>query len=139
DFNNDQANSTRPRMSLRIRGEASLSASNEPLWIVDGIRVYTGGVTNMIPGMSTSVSPLSYLNPDDIESITVLKDANMASIYGADGANGVILITTKQGRKSVPSLNVTSRYGVSAINESTRFKVLNADQYREVARESYLN
>lgn len=139
DFNTDQASSTRPRMNLRVRGQASLSASNEPLWIVDGIRVFTGDRTNMIPGMNTSVSPLSYLNPDDIESITVLKDATMASIYGADGANGVILITTKKGVKSAPSLSVTSRYGLAQINNSTRFKVLDAKQYMELAREAYLN
>lgn len=139
DFNTDLASSTRPRMNLRVRGEASLSASNEPLWIVDGIRVYTGDRTNMIPGMSTSVSPLSYLNPDDIESITVLKDATMASIYGADGANGVVLITTKKGGKMAPSLNFSTRYGVSHINKSTRFKVLNAEQYMELAKESYNN
>ncbi|NGM61331.1 SusC/RagA family TonB-linked outer membrane protein [Sphingobacterium sp. SGG-5] len=139
DFNTDQASSTRPRMNLRVRGTASLSASNEPLWIVDGIRVFTGDRTNMIPGMNTAVSPLSYLNPDDIESITVLKDATMASIYGADGANGVILITTKKGTKSAPSLSVTSRYGLAQINNSTRFKVLDAEQYMELARESYLN
>ncbi|TJZ62955.1 SusC/RagA family TonB-linked outer membrane protein [Sphingobacterium olei] len=139
DFNTDQASSTRPRMNLRIRGEASLSASNEPLWIVDGIRVYTGDRTNMIPGMNTAVSPLSYLNPEDIESITVLKDATMASLYGADGSNGVILITTKKGIKSAPSLSVTSRYGLSTINKSTLFKTLDGEQYRTLARESYLN
>lgn len=139
DVNTDLASSTRPRMNLRVRGEASLSASNEPLWIVDGIRVYTGDRTNMIPGMSTSVSPLSYLNPDDIESITVLKDATMASIYGADGANGVILITTKKGRINSPSLNFSSRYGLAKINKSTRFKVLDADQYWELAKEAYQN
>jgi TonB-linked SusC/RagA family outer membrane protein len=139
DFNTDLASSTRPRMNLRVRGSASLSASNEPLWIVDGIRVYTGDRTNMIPGMNTSVSPLSYLNPDDIESITVLKDATMASIYGADGANGVILITTKKGVKSAPSLSASTRYGLAKINKSTRFKVLDANQYMELALESYLN
>ncbi len=138
-FNTDQASSTRPRMNLRVRGEASLSASNEPLWIVDGIRIYSGDRTNLIPGMNTAVSPLSYLNPDDIESITVLKDATMASIYGADGANGVVLITTKKGVKSAPSLSVTSRYGLAQINKSTRFKVLDAKQYMELAREAYTN
>ncbi|MBL1409802.1 SusC/RagA family TonB-linked outer membrane protein [Sphingobacterium faecale] len=138
-FNTDQASSTRPRMNVRVRGEASLTASNEPLWIVDGIRLYTGERTNLIPGMNTSVSPLSYLNPDDIESITVLKDATTASIYGADGANGVILITTKKGVKSAPALNVTSRYGLAKINRSTRFKVLDAEQYRELALEAYHN
>ncbi|WP_345232529.1 SusC/RagA family TonB-linked outer membrane protein [Olivibacter ginsenosidimutans] len=139
DYNTDAATSTRPRFNLRVRGTASMSASNEPLWIVDGIRVFTGDRTNMIPGMSTSISPLSYLNPDDIESITVLKDATMASLYGADGANGVILITTKKGRKGDPKLGVSVRYGLAKINEGTRFKVLDADQYLALAKEAYLN
>lgn len=139
DFNSDGAVSTRPRMDLRVRGTASMSASNEPLWIVDGIRVFTGDRTNMIPGMNTSVSPLSYLSPDDIESITVLKDATMASIYGADGANGVILITTKKGRRGDPSFRASARYGLAQINKSTLFKTLDAAQYMELAKESFLN
>ena len=139
DFNSDGAVSTRPRMNLRVRGTASMAASNEPLWIVDGIRVFTGDRTNMVPGTNTSVSPLSYLNPDDIESITVLKDATMASIYGADGANGVILITTKKGRQGDPSFRASARYGLARINQSTLFKTLDAAQYMELAKESYLN
>ncbi|WP_050809652.1 TonB-dependent receptor plug domain-containing protein [Ochrovirga pacifica] len=98
---NAQSNSptsSRPRYSVTIRGEASLTASNQPLWIVDGIQIATGGTTNLISGIQTSVSPLSFLNPNDIESITVLKDASATTIYGADGANGVILITTKKGK-----------------------------------------
>lgn len=97
--NTDAPASTRSRYNTRVRGEASLAASNEPLWIVDGTPIYTGNNTNMVVGMSLSVSPLSYINPEDIESITVLKDASETSIYGANGANGVILVTTKQGRE----------------------------------------
>ncbi len=58
-----------------------MSASNEPLWIVDGTRIFSGDRTNMVSGMSTSISPLSYLSADDIESITILKDATETSIY----------------------------------------------------------
>ncbi|HKL92391.1 MAG TPA: SusC/RagA family TonB-linked outer membrane protein [Bacteroidales bacterium] len=141
DFNTDLASNTRPRYNVRVRGSASLSASNEPLWIIDGTPVYTGDRTNMVPGMSMTISPLSYYNSDDIESITVLKDAASTSIYGADGANGVILVTTKKGKSDSekPSLTVSTRFGVSKINETTRFKVLNADQYMELAKESYAN
>lgn len=135
----DDASSSRPRYSVTIRGEASLSASNEPLWIVDGIRLNTGGRTNMISGMQTSVSPLSYLNPEDIESITVLKDASATSLYGADGANGVVLITTKRGTKGSTNFDVSVRHGVSRINESTRFKVLNGQEYLALAKEAYIN
>lgn len=133
------ATSSRPRYSVTIRGEASLSASNEPLWIVDGIPINTGNRTNQILGIETSVSPLSFINPDDIESMTVLKDASATTIYGADGANGVILITTKKGMANRTLLNVSLRSGISFINQDTKFKVLNSEQYLELAKESFLN
>ncbi|MCL6219952.1 SusC/RagA family TonB-linked outer membrane protein [Zunongwangia pacifica] len=133
------ATSTRSRYSVTIRGEASMSASNEPLWIVDGTRMHTGGTTNMITGLNTSVSPLSYINPQDIKSIKVLKDAAATSIYGADGANGVILITTKSGAKGKPYFDVSLRRGQSIINDGTRFKVLDGEQYMKLAREAYQN
>ncbi|MGB7842135.1 MAG: SusC/RagA family TonB-linked outer membrane protein, partial [Salinimicrobium sp.] len=135
----DDASSSRPRYSVTIRGEASMSASNEPLWIIDGTPLYTGDRTNMISGMQTSVSPLSYLNPEDIESITVLKDASATSLYGADGANGVILITTKRGKAGKMRLTATAQVGVTQINRNTRFNVLSGDEYRILARESYEN
>ena len=75
DPNTDSATgSVRTRYNTRVRGNASLSASNEPLWIVDGTPMYTGNSTNTMPGMSWTVSPLSFINPSDIESITVLKE-----------------------------------------------------------------
>lgn len=134
----DNTSSARSRYSVSIRGDASLSASNEPLWILDGTPLYTGGKTNMT-GMSTSVSPLSYINPEDIESITVLKDAAATTLYGADGANGVILITTKKGEKGETRFNVSARKGLSFIAENTRFKVLNGQQYMGLAQEAYTN
>lgn len=139
--NTDGPTSVRSRYDIRIRGEASLSASNEPLWIVDGVPIYTGTGTNTIPGFDSTVSPLSFISPEDVESITVLKDASEVSIYGADGANGVILVTTKSGKlNSGPTtVKATLRYGVSAIDESTRFKTLNAAQYMAYAREAWAN
>ena len=128
----------RPRFQTRIRGEASFSASNEPLWVLDGIPLNTGDETNLIPGINTSISPLTYLNPNDIESIVVLKDATATSIYGADGSNGVVLITTKKGQAGKRNINYSFRTGINLINDS-RFHVLNGDQYRELYRESYLN
>lgn len=135
----DDASSARPRFSVTIRGEASMAASNEPLWIVDGTPLFTGDRTNMISGMQTSVSPLSYLNPEDIESITVLKDASATSLYGADGANGVILITTKRGQAGKPRFTASVQLGQTMINKGTRFKVLSADDYRTLAQEAYEN
>ncbi|MCM1177662.1 MAG: SusC/RagA family TonB-linked outer membrane protein [Clostridium sp.] len=138
--NADYAGTTRTRYETRVRGSGSLSASCEPIWIVDGVRMYTGGNTNIMPGMSYTVSPLSYLDVDDIESITVLKDADQTTIYGADGANGVILVTTNRGKKNTPlRVNATFRFGVSAPDYSTMFKTMDASQYLEVAKEAWSN
>lgn len=138
--NTDDAGSTRTRYETRIRGEASLSASNEPLWIIDGVIQYTGSSTGQMPGMSYTISPLSYLDPSDIESITVLKDADQVAIYGANGANGVILVTTKSGRKNSPlKVNATIKYGVNTLDRSTMFKMMNAQQYMTVAKEAWVN
>lgn len=139
DPNTDSPDNTRPRYNLRVRGDASLSASNEPLWVVDGTPIYTGESTNLIPGLSSTISPLSFINPDDIESFTVLKDATATSIYGADGANGVILITTKKGREGKTRLHVLTQYGIAQIDKSTKYKMLNAKQYLGLAKEAYQN
>lgn len=133
--NTDAAGTTRSRYETRIRGEASLSASNEPLWVIDGVPVYTGDRTNQMAGTSYTVSPLSYLNPDDIESITVLKDADQVTIYGADGSNGVILVTTKSGARNKPlSVRARVNFGVAAIDKSTEFRMMSRKQYLEVAK-----
>jgi iron complex outermembrane receptor protein len=89
-------------ISLRIRGGTSINASNEPLFVVDGVPLQVGG------GVSAGRNPLNFLNPGDIESISVLKDASATAIYGSRGANGVVLITTKAG-----SLGTKVEYGSS--------------------------
>jgi len=132
------ASSPRPRYQTRIRGEASFGASNEPLWVVDGIPLNTGNETNQILGVNTSISPLTYINPNDIESVVVLKDATATSIYGADGSNGVILITTKKGKEGKNTFNYGFRTGINILNNN-HFNVLNADEYRELYTESYKN
>ncbi len=138
--NADYAASPRTRYNIRVRGNASLNASNEPLWIIDGAPVYMGNATNTMPGMSYTVSPLSYLNPDDIESITVLKDADQTSIYGANGSNGVIIVTLKSGTFDTPlKINASLSFGVSTPDYSTMFKMMNAEQYMEVAKEAWVN
>lgn len=138
-FNSDSPGNVRQRYNIRVRGEASLSASNEPLWVVDGTPIYTGEHTNLIPGMSYTISPLSFLDPADIASITVLKDASATSIYGADGANGVILVTTRQGKVGATRLDVNLRYGVATIDRTTAPKVLNGGQYLALAKEAWSN
>lgn len=139
DPNTNDPGSPRTRYEVRVRGEASLTASNEPLWVIDGTPMYTGDKTNQMPGTSYTVSPLSFINPDDIASITVLKDATATSIYGADGANGVILVTTKRGRQGKMRVSVNTQYGIAHIDESTAPKVMNAQQWLTAAQAAYAN
>ena len=96
---------------VRIRGIGSISAGSAPLYVVDGIPVNHGDFTNN----TNSASALAGINPTDIESVTVLKDAASTSIYGSRGANGVILITTKKGRSGKPVFKLNTEYGVGSI------------------------
>ena len=138
--NQGDAVTTRDRFNVRVRGDGSLSASREPLWVIDGVPMYTGSSTLTMPGMYYTVSPLTFMDPNDIESITVLKDADQTTIYGASGSNGVILVTTKSGRFKEPlKISVNVNYGVSVPDYSTRFKMMNASQYLEVAKEAWVN
>ena len=127
--------SARPRFSTRVRGEASTiggATSNEPLWIIDGVPLYTGGTTNLIPGTEVSVSPLTYLDANDIESITVLKDASAATIYGANGSNGVIIVKTKKGKGSA-KVNYSFRSGLNK-RPKNQFAYLDGPQYLSIVK-----
>ncbi|MCF0168071.1 MAG: SusC/RagA family TonB-linked outer membrane protein, partial [Bacteroidales bacterium] len=128
----------RASVSVRVRGDASLSASSEPLWIVDGVPIYTGTKTGQVTGTSYNVSPFSLINPDDIESMTVLKDAATTTIYGADGANGVILVTTKSGSHGKTRISASVRQGISHTDHSTLKKMCTAAQWWELAREGWV-
>ena len=99
---------------IKIRGINSISLSSEPLWIVDGIPIYTDGSQNIRDGVKP-VSAISMLNPNDIESIQVLKDAAATAIYGNRASGGVILVTTKQAKEGSVSLSVSYDGGVSQI------------------------
>lgn len=103
--------------SMRIRGTNSLTGSSEPLYVVDGV-----------PSSDTRT-----INPADIESITVLKDASSAAIYGAQGANGVVLITTKKGTSETPKFELNAYTGFSSVWKKQ--DVLNAEQYRDLMTE----
>ena len=88
-------------VSIRVRGSSSINAGNSPLYVVDGLPLDNGNVTpgsGIVPNR-TPRTPLNTLNPGDIESIEVLKDASATAIYGSRGAKGVVLITTKKGSK----------------------------------------
>jgi len=114
---------------IRIRGGSSLNASNDPLIIIDGLAVDNNG----IKGVSNL---LSTLNPNDIESFTVLKDASSTAIYGSRASNGVILIQTKKGAKnSKLQVNYDGNFNVSNIAKTV--DVMNGDQYREYANLLY--
>ncbi len=114
---------------IRIRGESSLGASNDPLFVVDGIPLDNGGV-------SGNRNPLNVINPNDIESITVLKDASATAIYGSRAAGGVILITTKKGAAG-SQLKISYSGNVSAGNTFNRVDVLNAGEFRSVVTEQF--
>ena len=108
------------RTSIRVRGPTSTNASNEPLYVVDGLPI--GGV----PGIGTD--PLNFLNPDDIATITVLRDAGAAAIYGTNAANGVVLITTKRGKQGQgPKFEYTGSVSASRVTKLP--SMLNADQF----------
>jgi len=109
------------KADIRIRGGSSLSASNDPLIILDGLPL-----SNAKPEGATSI--LSTIDPNDIESFTVLKDASAAAIYGSRAANGVIVITTKKGTKGGIKVNFSSQVGVNTVANTV--DVLNADQFR---------
>ena len=103
--------------SIRIRGTSSINAGNEPLYVVDGIPIMTGDQSYA----STTSNALYSLNPSDIESITVLKDAAAASIYGSRAANGVILVTTKSGKSGEAKIKFRASAGVSTLANDNDF------------------
>ncbi|PJJ09324.1 TonB-linked SusC/RagA family outer membrane protein [Flavobacterium sp. 1] len=115
--------------SVRIRGGNSITAGNEPLYVVDGVLIYndnsngTAGVTYAGAG----VNVLSTINPADIESIDVLKDASATAIYGSRGANGVVLITTKKGTKGQDNISYQGYFGIQ--NVSKKIDLLDASQW----------
>ncbi|HEU4524140.1 MAG TPA: SusC/RagA family TonB-linked outer membrane protein [Gemmatimonadales bacterium] len=111
------------KTSIRIRGGTSTTASNEPLYVVDGQPLTSGA------GVTTGRDPLNFLNPDDIASMTVLRDAGAAAIYGTNAANGVVLITTKRGQAGQP-MKVEYTGSVSASTITRTPSMLNADQFR---------
>jgi len=112
-------------INVKVRGTNSISAGSQPLYVIDGIPVTDGDFS---PGnMGAGFNALSDINPNDIESIQILKDAAAASIYGSRGANGVVLITTKKGKAGKTKFNVNYYGGV--VTETNRIDLLNAKQH----------
>lgn len=125
-------------VTVRIRGTTSINAGNDPLYIVDGVPVESGTLSSInLSGSQTSA--LSAINPDDIESMEVLKDAGALAIYGSRAANGVVLITTKRGKRGATSYSLNYYTGWQQDNPSTRLKLMNSVQAIELVQEGRAN
>ncbi len=120
-------------VSIRIRGGASIQGGNEPLYVIDGFPVYNQTESTGV-GSGTPVNPLASINPADIESIEVLKDAAATAIYGSRGANGVILVTTKKGKAGHVQLNYDGSIGVQRVLKN--IDVLNAHDFAILRNEA---
>ncbi len=109
-------------MKIRVRGQASLTAGNDPLYVVDGFPI-TGDISS--------------INPNEIESISVLKDASSAALYGSRAANGVVLVTTKHGKLGKTSVSLASNFAWQAIPERGRPEMMNAQEFAQFRKEHY--
>ncbi len=126
-------------IEVRIRGIGT-AGNNQPLWIIDGVPVSTNTSTITVNTSSaTESNPLAGINPSDIESIDVLKDASATAIYGARANNGVILVTTKRGKVGAASLSYDGYVGTQAAPKNKLFDVLNTDQYIKFQQEGLGN
>ena len=119
--------------TIRIRGNSAVTGTGQPLYVVDGVPLdgrsaRPGLVGSTDLGSGADSNPLNFLNPDDVESVTVLKDASATAIYGSRAAYGVVLITTKKGQTGAPTLSVNASNGFSTLLRRPAF--LNASQYR---------
>ena len=122
---------------VSIRGIGSLSATNEPLYVIDGVPVVNQNAALL--NFGENMNPLALLNPSDIESVEVLKDAASAAIYGSRATNGVILITTKSGKSSQTKFGVDAFTGVSIVPNTDKMKMAGPDLYLSVINEAIDN
>ena len=138
--------------NVQIRGQSSFTFASDPLFVIDGVPMMAGGgdAKNPTSGESKNLglnqnfmvtgvtqSPLYSMNPSDIESIDVLKDADATAIYGSQGANGVILITTKRGKPGKTKFDINAYSGAGKVTRMT--KLLNTQQYLDLRKEAYRN
>jgi len=124
-------------VDVTIRGVGSIRSGSTPLFVVDGVPLTNDDVSptgqNVGFGASRAKNPLNFLNTNDIESITVLKDASAAAIYGARGSNGVVIVTTKKGKKGEGTFTADSYLGLSTV--AHKLDVLSADEYRNALKD----
>lgn len=127
--------------SIRIRGITSIFGNNEPLYVIDGLPIEIGqgqGNSFYSSNFSSSISPLASINPQDIESLDILKDASATAIYGSRGANGVVIINTKKGSySSVPNISLSSNTSISKF--TNEYSMLNSKQFHQVIETAYQN
>jgi len=129
--------------SVQIRGQNSLTNGNAPFYVIDGVpypsqtlETINSVLAPEINGQSTQ-SPLNFINPDDIESVEILKDADATSIYGSQAANGAILITTKKGKAGKTTIDLNNYEGIGQVTRMA--DLLNTQQYLEMRHEAYKN
>ena len=121
--------------SIRIRGTSSINASNGPLYVVDGIPVSSGDEANLV----NTNNAIAAINPNDIDNVTVLKDAAAASVYGSRAANGVILITTKSGKEGKNTFNARARFGVSTLANDNNIGIMTGQELLQYQRDAIIN
>lgn len=122
--------------SFRIRGTGTLNASAEPLYVIDGVATTNASYSQNAASANTTAGILSTINPQDIESITVLKDAAAASLYGSRAANGVVIITTKSGKAGSGHVNFTAQVGVASVPRN--YSMLSSADYYKKAFNAYI-
>lgn len=120
-------------ISIHVRGTGTITAGSDPLYVVDGVPLSD----NDANGPGFKVNPLNAINVNDIESVDVLKDASAAAIYGSRGSNGVVIITTKRGRKDKISTTLNSYYGIQSVTKE--IPMLNATQYAQLIYDAHNN
>ena len=127
--------------SIRIRGGNSVNASNEPLYVVDGFIYFKDASTSGtgLGAIESSLNPLATINPNDIESIEVLKDVSATAIYGSHGANGVILITTKKGKVGEKKAHISYGYSLGLSHVTKKLDLLNAAEWAQFQKTYYNN
>lgn len=125
--------------SIRVRGIGSMNASNEPLYVVDGVPVVSGSAGQMSGYIYSTSNVMSTINPTDIESITVLKDAAASALYGSRAANGVIMITTKRGKQGKPVINFKASVGLTPSWATDNYEAASTEQQIEMYYENFWN
>jgi len=124
--------------SIRIRGGNSITGGNDPLYVIDGFPVYNNSSeTNAGALNSQAINPLSSINPGDIESVDILKDASATAIYGSRGANGVIIITTKKGKTGANKVTYEGSYGIQTA--TNKIKLLSAKEWGQLKNDARAN